>query len=85
MNPMATVDDLLSDALQLPPKERARLAHELLLSLETDGEDSDANTEWARELERRAQEVIGGEVELVSPEEARRQVNEHLERLRRER
>jgi putative addiction module component (TIGR02574 family) len=82
---MATVDDLLSDALQLPPKERARLAHELLLSLETDGEDSDANTEWARELERRAQEVIGGEVELVSPEEARRQVNEHLERLRRER
>ena len=85
MNPMATVDDLLSDALRLSREERARLAHELLLSLETDGEDSNADVEWARELERRAQEVIGGEVELVSPEEARRQVAERLERLRRER
>ena len=85
MIPMATADELLSDALRLPPEERARLAHELLLSLESDGEDSEAEAEWARELERRAQEVIGGKVELVSPEEARRQVAEHLERLRRER
>ena len=85
MVPMATPDDLLSHALQLPPKERARLAYELLLSLETEGEDSDAQTEWARELEHRAQEVIKGTVELVSIEEARRQVAEHLERLRHER
>jgi putative addiction module component (TIGR02574 family) len=82
---MATADDLLSDALQLPPEARARLAHELLLSLETESGDSDAETEWARELERRAQEIIGGKVKLVSPEEARRQMAEHLERLRRER
>jgi len=85
MDPMATADDLLSDALRLPPEERARLAHELLLSLEAEGEDSDAEAEWAGELERRAQEVIGGKVKLVSPEEARRQVAEHLERIRRER
>jgi putative addiction module component (TIGR02574 family) len=82
---MATVDELLSDALRLPPEERARLAHELLLSLEAEGEDSNAEAEWARELQRRAQEVTGGKVKLVSPEEARRQVAEHLERLRRER
>jgi len=78
---MATADDLLSDALQLPPEERARLAHELLLSLEEDGADSDAEAEWTRELERRAQEVIDGKVELVSPDDARRQVAERLERL----
>jgi putative addiction module component (TIGR02574 family) len=79
---MATADDLLSDALRLPPEERARLAHELLLSLEAAGADSDAETEWTRELERRAQEVIDGKMELVSPDDARRQVAERLERLR---
>ena len=80
---MATADDLLSDALRLPPEERARLAHELLLSLETAGADSDADAgaEWARELERRAREVIDDKVEFVSPDEARRQVAERLERL----
>lgn len=85
MEPMATVDDLLSDARRLPPEERARLAHELLLSLEPEGEAPDAETAWARELERRAQEVIRGKAELVSLEEARRQVAERLERLHRER
>lgn len=85
MAPMATTDDLLSNALQFPPKERARLAYELLLSLEAEGDDSEAQAEWARELEHRAQEVIGGKVELISTEEARRQVAEHLERLRQER
>ena len=84
MIPMATADELLSDALQLPPEERARLAHELLLSLE-ESEDVDAETAWAGELELRAQEIITGKVELVSPEEARRQAAEHLERIRQER
>ena len=83
--PMATADELLSDALRLPPKERARLAHKLLLSLKMEGEDLDAEAEWAKELERRAQEVIGGKVKLVSPEEAQYQVVEHLEWLRRNR
>ena len=67
------------------PRSELRLAHQLLLSLEAEGEDSGAEAEWARELERRAQEVIGGKVKLVSYEEARRQVAEHLERLRRQR
>jgi hypothetical protein len=42
MVPLATADDLLSGALRLPPEERARLAHELLLNLEADGDDSEA-------------------------------------------
>ncbi|HEX8437194.1 addiction module protein [Archangium sp.] len=83
---MATADDLLSDALQLPPEERARLARELILSLDAGGgEEPQAEAAWTRELERRAQEVISGKVELVSPDEARRQVAERLERLRQER
>jgi len=53
--------DLLSDALSLPARERARLAHELILSLD-EGEDSDAAEAWVAEIERRAQEVDSGAV-----------------------
>jgi putative addiction module component (TIGR02574 family) len=82
---MAPADDILSHALRLPPNERARLAYELLLSLEAGEEAPEAQVEWARELEHRAREVIEGRVELVSAEAARQQVAEHLERLRQKR
>ncbi|MCP3142490.1 addiction module protein [Pyxidicoccus xibeiensis] len=83
---MATADELLTDALRLPSRDRARLAHELLLSLEgRDADDADAQSEWATELERRAQEVISGKVKLVSVDDARRAVSERLEHVRRER
>ena len=59
MAPAAT--DLLSNALALPVRERAKIAHELLLSLD-DGADADAGETWAAELERRASEVCSGSV-----------------------
>jgi len=45
---------LLSNALALPGRERAKIAHELLLSLD-DGADDDANEAWVAELERACQ------------------------------
>jgi putative addiction module component (TIGR02574 family) len=48
--------DLLSNALALPVRERARIAHELLLSLD-DGADAGAAEAWAAELEERAGEA----------------------------
>jgi putative addiction module component (TIGR02574 family) len=62
---MATKEDLLSDVLRLPPEERAEVAHKLLLSLEEEGEDSEARAEWSEELERRAREVLDGSVKTV--------------------
>jgi putative addiction module component (TIGR02574 family) len=59
MAPAAT--DLLSNALALPVRERAKIAHELLLSLD-DGADADADGAWVAELERRASEVRSGSV-----------------------
>ncbi len=53
--------DLLSNALALPVRERAQIAHELLLSLD-DGVDPDAAEAWVAELEQRAREVRSGAV-----------------------
>lgn len=53
--------DLLTNALALPVRERAKIAHELLLSLD-DGSDPDAAEAWVAELERRAGEVRAGAV-----------------------
>jgi putative addiction module component (TIGR02574 family) len=53
--------DLLNNALALPVRERAEIAHELLLSLD-DGADADAAAAWVAELEQRANEVRWGSV-----------------------
>ena len=52
---------VLSTVLALPVRERARLAHELLLSLD-DGADAGAAEAWVAELEQRAGEVRSGSV-----------------------
>lgn len=53
--------DVLSTALALPVRERARIAHELILSLDG-ATDADAAEAWVAELEKRAREVRSGSV-----------------------
>lgn len=53
--------DVLSAALSLPVRERAGIAHELILSPD-DGADADAADAWVAELEKRAREVCSGSV-----------------------
>ncbi|RKH15626.1 addiction module protein [Corallococcus sp. CA047B] len=79
---MATVDEVLTDAMRLSREERARIAHELLLSLDESAEAQDAEEDWTRELANRAQEVIDGTVELVSFEEVKKQMEERARRRR---
>jgi putative addiction module component (TIGR02574 family) len=50
-----------SKALKLPPRERARLAERLISSLD-DEVDPDAKAAWAREAERRLDELRTGKV-----------------------
>jgi putative addiction module component (TIGR02574 family) len=57
----AAFADILSNALALPIRDRARIAHELLLSLD-EGADTDTAEAWAAELEQRAREVRSGSV-----------------------
>jgi Lon protease-like protein len=75
---MATADELLSDALRLDTKERARLAHELLRSLEAQDEEPDAEAVWAQELERRAKDVISGTARTYDARETIEEVRAQL-------
>lgn len=59
------------DALRLPPEDRAKLAHKLLLSLETLSEEELAQA-WLTEADRRARELDRGEVQPIPAEEVRR-------------
>jgi hypothetical protein len=56
---MGSRDDLLAAALSLPTEERARIAHELLVSLD-EGSDENAAEAWLTEIMRRLKEVDDG-------------------------
>jgi putative addiction module component (TIGR02574 family) len=55
-----------AEALGLPIRERARLAEQLIASLD---EDSEIEAAWAEEIERRMQEVRDGRVELLDADQ----------------
>ena len=60
----ATTDELLDTALKLSSGDRARLAAELIASL--DGPpDEGVEEAWAVEIEHRAAQVADGSVKLV--------------------
>jgi putative addiction module component (TIGR02574 family) len=74
------VDELLAQALSLPRHERARVAEELLSSIEEPADQAAAA--WATELERRSQEVAQGAVQLTPWETARAEIRDELEQRR---
>lgn len=59
--------EIRSKALKMPRRDRARLAHELLLSLDAkDAEDpAEVEAAWADEITRRVDEVREKKVDLV--------------------
>jgi putative addiction module component (TIGR02574 family) len=70
------VAELSSRAQALSPEDRARLAEELLASL--DPHDADVDAAWDVELRRRIQEVEAGTVTLIPAEQAFAQVRKTL-------
>jgi putative addiction module component (TIGR02574 family) len=73
---MSSPDDLLTAALDLPIRERARLARELLRSLDV-GDDPVAAEAWTDELRRRLEEVKGAAVELEDWNDVRARLAAH--------
>lgn len=75
-----STDELLATILRLPRHERARVAEELLSSLE-EPEDVVAAA-WADELLRRSRAAAEGKVQTIPWETARAQILKDLEQRR---
>lgn len=75
--PMANGREILPELLKLPAHERARLATELVQSLD-ESEDPDAAEAWLEELDRRAREVVSGTAKLEDWTEVRRRIELRL-------
>ena len=63
----ANFDDIMKDALSLPPGARAMLADHLLESLDTENQKR-IEAVWAEEAERRMQEIREGKVQPIDGE-----------------
>src|SRR3954452_18176712 len=75
-----STDELLAEALRLTRVDRARVAQELLSSLEES--DEEVATAWATELERRSRDVAEGRVQTTSWDTARTEILKELEQRR---
>lgn len=64
----ANFDDIIKDALSLPPGERAMLADHLLESLDWE-KQKEIDALWAQEAERRSKEIDDGVVTPITGEE----------------
>ena len=77
---MATnFDDIMKDALSLPPGARAMLADQLLVSLDWE-QQKEIDDAWAEEAERRMQEIRDGKVQTIDGEQVMREVRARRKR-----
>lgn len=69
----ANFDDIIKQALSLPPGARAMLADHLLESLDWD-QQKEIDAVWADEAERRMQEIRDGKVQTIDGEQVMREL-----------
>lgn len=77
-----TSEEFLEAALGLPASERAKLARQLIRSLDA-RKDADLDAEWLDVIERRAQDLEDGTVEPVDWSVARERISRRLQERRR--
>lgn len=75
----ANFDDIIKDALSLPPGARAMLADHLLESLDWEKQD-EVDAAWAEEAERRMQEIRDGKVQTIDGEQVMRELRTRRKR-----
>lgn len=76
----AMLDELESQAMKLPVRERGELIHRLLLSLdgEPEGTPEEIAKAWDEEIARRVAEIDAGTAVLIPEEEVFAEVDEML-------
>jgi Putative addiction module component len=62
---MTSAQDLLTQALELPINERATIAHQLLLSLDSEPYDDGCDSAWEEEIVARVQRLEQGLTETL--------------------
>ncbi|EAR21683.1 addiction module protein [Nitrococcus mobilis] len=72
-----TLAKLRSEVLTLSEDERAELAYELVKSLDEPA-DSDASSEWDKEILQRLRAIATGTAKLVDRDELRRRLEKRL-------
>lgn len=75
-----SMDELFAHVMRLSREDRARLAEELLLSLEE--ADDQVAAAWASELTRRSRDVAEGKVRTVAWSAAQAEILAELEERR---
>jgi putative addiction module component (TIGR02574 family) len=76
-----STDELLAQVLRLPRQDRARVAEELLSSLE-EADEGEVAAAWAPELERRSREVAEGKVQTIDWDTSRTEILTELGKRR---
>jgi len=76
-----TIGRIRSEALRLPPEDRARLAGELINSLDEldEVEQAGVDAAWAEEIRRRVEQVRERKVELVDGEEVMKELRSRFD------
>jgi putative addiction module component (TIGR02574 family) len=77
------LEQLASDAMKLPVRDRVRLAQQLVATIEEDTEtatEKEIEELWFAEAERRLEELRSGTVKGISGEAAFRNAREALKR-----
>jgi putative addiction module component (TIGR02574 family) len=72
-------EDLLEHAMKLPDDKRAKLASELLASLDGPA-DADVEQAWGAEIKRRIADVESGSVELEDWQQVRKRIGARFEK-----
>lgn len=71
--------EIEQELMNLSPEDRARLAHELIVSLDKDGQTEEGvEAAWLEEVKRRDAEIERGEVRAIPADEALRRAHEAL-------
>ena len=75
---MTTPSQIVDAAMALDANQRAEVAHQLLLSLEPDDFDADANSAWVGEIRRRLKAIREGRAMLRDWDEALADIRQSL-------
>ena len=72
------IHDLEQRALNLPVKERGKLIHNLILSLDSEEIENEIEREWIEESKRRIDEYKEGKIKAIPLNEAMQKARESL-------